>query len=198
MEITVKVDNEKGTVIATEQKVQVGQLEFVFLHDTMSILHTCTFEVYKGKGVASALVMAATDYAVEHKLKIRPLCSYAEAWYKRYPQYEDILAESTTAQPTTVTKVFVMNTCPDCLQVKAQLADNPAYELIDIGEHVSNMKQFMLLRDNNSAFDDAKAHGYIGIPCFLLEDGTVTFSIDGIAFEETTDGTACSIDGKGC
>ena len=35
MEITVKVDNEKGTVIATEQKVQVGQLEFVFLHDTM-------------------------------------------------------------------------------------------------------------------------------------------------------------------
>ena len=37
-----------------------------------------------------------------------------------------------------MTKVFVMSTCPDCVQVKAQLADNPAYELIDIGEHVRN------------------------------------------------------------
>ena len=31
-----------------------------------------------------------------------------------------------------MTKVFVMATCPDCTQVKAQLAGNPAYELIDI------------------------------------------------------------------
>ena len=48
-----------------------------------------------------------------------------------------------------MTKVFVMSTCPDCVQVKAQLADNPAYELIDIGEHVRNLKQFLVLRDNN-------------------------------------------------
>ncbi len=97
-----------------------------------------------------------------------------------------------------MTKVYVMATCPDCTQVKAQLADNPRYELIDIGDHVRNLKEFLRLRDNNSAFDEAKAHGWIGIPCFLLEDGTIRFSMDDVVIEEAPDGAACSLDGKGC
>jgi len=97
-----------------------------------------------------------------------------------------------------MTKVYVMSTCPDCTQVKAQLANNPYYELIDIGEHVRNLKQFLKLRDNNPAFDEAKANGWIGIPCFLLEDGTVKFSVEDIIVEESPEGAACSLDGKGC
>lgn len=95
-------------------------------------------------------------------------------------------------------KVFVMATCPDCTQAKTQLAGNPDYELIDIGEHVRNLKRFLALRDSNDAFDEAKAGGYIGIPCFVLEDGTVKFSIDDVVIEHGNDGASCSIDGKGC
>ncbi len=97
-----------------------------------------------------------------------------------------------------MTKVYVMATCPDCTQVKAQLADNPRYELIDIGEHVRNLKEFLKLRDNNPAFDEAKNHGWVGIPCFLLDDGNVRFSMDDVVVEELPDGAACSLDGKGC
>jgi len=97
-----------------------------------------------------------------------------------------------------MTKVFVMATCPDCTQVKAQLAGNPAYELIDIGEHVRNLKQFLTLRDSHPAFDEIKTRGYVGIPCFLLEDGTVKFSMEEITIEDTPEHAACSIDGKGC
>ncbi|WP_044260972.1 hypothetical protein [Prevotella conceptionensis] len=97
-----------------------------------------------------------------------------------------------------MTKVFVMSTCPDCVQVKAQLADNPAYELIDIGEHVRNLKQFLALRDNNPAFAEVKQHGSVGIPCFLLEDGNVQFALDNITIEDAPEGAACSLDGKGC
>ncbi len=97
-----------------------------------------------------------------------------------------------------MTKVYVMATCPDCTQVKAQLADNPRYELIDIGEHVRNLKEFLKLRDNNPAFDEAKKHGWVGIPCFLLENGSVRFSMDDVVIEETPDGATCSLDGKGC
>jgi len=97
-----------------------------------------------------------------------------------------------------MTKVYVMATCPDCTQVKAQLAGNPNYELIDIGEHVRNLKQFLQLRDNNPAFDAARKFGWVGIPCFLLEDGSVKFSIDNVVIEEAPEGTACSLDGKGC
>lgn len=95
-------------------------------------------------------------------------------------------------------KVFVMQTCPDCVAVKEQVKNDPRFELVDIGEHVRNLKQFLLLRDNNPAFDSIKSHGSIGIPCFVLEDGTVTFSPDDVNLTEPTAKTSCSIDGKGC
>lgn len=95
-------------------------------------------------------------------------------------------------------RVFVMDTCPDCIQVKAQLAGNPNYELIDIGEHVRNLKQFLAIRDHNPAFDTAKAHGWVGIPCFQLEDGTIKFSMEDVVIEDTPEGASCSLDGKGC
>lgn len=95
-------------------------------------------------------------------------------------------------------KVFVMQTCPDCTAVKEQAKNDPRFELIDIGEHVRNLKQFLTLRDNNPAFDAVKRHGSIGIPCFVLEDGSVTFSLEDVNLKETETGASCSIDGKGC
>ena len=62
-------------------------------------------------------------------------------------------------------KVFVMETCPDCTQVKAQLRNRPGFLLIDIGEHVRHLKEFIRLRDQSPAFDAAKAKGALGIPC---------------------------------
>ncbi|MGN0032405.1 MAG: glutaredoxin domain-containing protein [Candidatus Limimorpha sp.] len=95
-------------------------------------------------------------------------------------------------------KVYVMATCPDCIQVKAQLKNNPNYQLVDVGEHVRNLKEFMRLRDSNPAFDAVRAKGSIGIPCFLMEDGTVSFSAEDFLNEDIKDGPACSLDGKGC
>lgn len=95
-------------------------------------------------------------------------------------------------------KVFVMQTCPDCVSVKEQVKNNPQFELIDIGEHVRNLKQFLTLRDTNRAFDAIKRNGSIGIPCFVLEDGSITFSLEDVNLKESASGASCSIDGKGC
>lgn len=95
-------------------------------------------------------------------------------------------------------KVYVMETCPDCVQMKSQLKDNPNYELIDIGTHVRHLKQFIRLRDTHPAFAPIKERGTIGIPCFVLEDGSVQFSMEEVIVEETIDGAACSLDGSGC
>lgn len=91
MEVKVTVNNDGGTVTAYEEGIQVGQLDFVFMQGDLSIEHTRTFKGHEGKGVAGALVQAATDYVVDHNLKVRPLCSYAEAWYERHPQYSGML-----------------------------------------------------------------------------------------------------------
>lgn len=73
-------------------------------------------------------------------------------------------------------KVYVMATCPDCTQVKAEAAGDPRFELIDLGEHVRNLKAFLALRDTHPAFDKVKARGNIGLPCFVMEDGSIDFS----------------------
>ena len=70
--------------------------------------------------------------------------------------------------------MFVMHTCPDCEYVERQVEGNPNFEVIDIGKHVRNLKKFLDLRDSHPAFDEAKAIGDVGIPCYVLEDGTVT------------------------
>lgn len=73
-------------------------------------------------------------------------------------------------------KIFVMKTCPDCTHVKKLAENDPRFEITDIGEHVRNTKQFITLRDSSPAFDDIRGRGTVGIPCFVLEDGRITFS----------------------
>jgi len=97
-------------------------------------------------------------------------------------------------------KMYVMHTCPDCEYVEKQVMNNPNFEVIDIGKHVRNLKQFIKLRETNPAFDEAKAVDDLGIPCYVLEDGTVTLYSKDVGLEPRPqeEGPACSIDGRGC
>lgn len=112
-------------------------------------------------------------------------------------------------------KIYGMDTCPDCTYVKEQIKGNDRYETIDIGSHVRKLKEFLRLRDNNPVFDEAKRTGTAGIPCFVLEDGTVTLSPEEAGLRPRcntadagsqphgndhngTEGASCSIDGTGC
>ena len=70
-------------------------------------------------------------------------------------------------------RIYGMSTCPDCMSVEEQVKGDSRYEVIDIGEHIRNLKEFMHLRDQSPVFDEAKRSGAVGIPCFVLEDGTV-------------------------
>lgn len=96
-------------------------------------------------------------------------------------------------------KIYGMKTCPDCIAVDKHVEGDNRYEIIDIGSHIKYLKEFLHLRDNNSVFDDAKKHGYADIPCFVLEDGTVTLSPKeaGINLNETP-AASCRLDGSGC
>ncbi len=97
-------------------------------------------------------------------------------------------------------RMYVMQGCPDCEYVKKQVEGNPDFEIIDIGRRVRNLKEFLKLRDSNPAFDEAKEVDDIGIPCYVLEDGTVTLYSKDVGLEPNPDaeGVSCSIDGRGC
>lgn len=95
-----------------------------------------------------------------------------------------------------------MSTCPDCVNIEEQVKGDSRFEMIDIGQHVRNLKEFMRLRDNSPVFDEANKCGYIGIPCFVLEDGTVTLSPEDAGLqshsEYSGESVSCNIDGSGC
>lgn len=97
-------------------------------------------------------------------------------------------------------KIYGMDTCPDCTYVDEQVKGDDRYEVIDIGRHVRDLKAFLKLRDRHPAFDEARKYGFVGIPCFVLEDGTVTLTPEdaGLRSRPVADGTACNLDGTGC
>ena len=70
----------------------------------------------------------------------------------------------------------------------------------EIGSHVRELKAFLRMRDTEPAFDAVKRKGTVGIPCFVLEDGTVTLSAKAAGLTPTPrdETPSCTIDGSGC
>lgn len=97
-------------------------------------------------------------------------------------------------------KIYGLPTCPYCDYVEKQIEGDNRFKYINIGAHVRNMSEFIHLRDTRKEFDHSKAIGDIGIPCFLLEDGTITLKPEDVGLVEYQPGSgqSCSIDGKGC
>ncbi len=89
METKIETTNTDGKVLAYDNEELVGRLEFSFDGNVMSIDHTYAFK--KGMGIGGLLVSAANDYAISKGLKMKPVCSFASAWYERHPQFMDIL-----------------------------------------------------------------------------------------------------------
>lgn len=95
--------------------------------------------------------------------------------------------------------------CPDCVEAKSLLSKNSNIELDyrNITESTSILKEFLSYRDNEKMFDPIKENGKIGIPLFILEDGSKTFELSDIIDtsqlkeNSSTNLNSCSLDGRG-
>ncbi|TCT07706.1 GNAT family N-acetyltransferase [Aquabacter spiritensis] len=58
----------------------------------MVIDHTEVPRAFEGRGLAARLVAAAVADARRDGFKIRPLCSYVAAQFRRHPEWEDLRA----------------------------------------------------------------------------------------------------------
>lgn len=101
-------------------------------------------------------------------------------------------------------KIYGMPTCPYCDFIHEQIVGRESeFEYINIGENISNMGAFTRLRDTNPAFDHFKEIGDVGIPAFVLEDGSITLDPAVVGLIEYGTPDACSIEDhksgrKGC
>jgi hypothetical protein len=95
-------------------------------------------------------------------------------------------------------KVYSMPTCPDCEAIDKLVAGNPKFQVINIGEHVRYLKEFLKLRDSRKEFDRLKKINDVCIPCFVLEDGSITFNPEEVGLHVESKGASCSLNGSGC
>lgn len=58
----------------------------------MLIEHTEVSEELRGQNIGYQLVQAAVEYARHHSLKIIPACPFAQAVFKKKPEFSDILS----------------------------------------------------------------------------------------------------------
>lgn len=68
--------------------------------------------------------------------------------------------------------------CPDTLYALNKLSEAKAeIEFKNLSASLPDLKAYLALRDQEELYQAVKAGGGIGIPCFILEDGTKTLDL---------------------
>lgn len=66
----------------------------------LDVRHTLVPPPLEGRGIASALVQAAYDYARAEGLTSMGTCSYAVRWLQRHPEYQGIIGPDYAGEGT--------------------------------------------------------------------------------------------------
>jgi predicted GNAT family acetyltransferase len=90
MSITIEHDAALGRVSAPVHGPLCG-CDYRLRDGVMVMTHTEVAPELEGQGIAAELVRAALAHAREHGLKVRPLCSYVQAYMRRHPEVQSLL-----------------------------------------------------------------------------------------------------------
>lgn len=90
---TLPIRHDPGqSRFSVEVDGHTGYVDYERVGDAIEITHTVVPTAIGGRGLAGELVRAALDFARDAGLKVRPRCSYADAWMHRHAEYEDLRA----------------------------------------------------------------------------------------------------------
>lgn len=91
MQVQQEGDDKKARFYIEDKGERIAVMEYVYAGaDKFIIEHTEVYETHEGKGLGKILVEAAVLYARDNNMRIIPLCPYAQAVFKRKPEYEDV------------------------------------------------------------------------------------------------------------
>ena len=75
--------------------------------------------------------------------------------------------------------------CPDTLYALNCLSQAHAeIQFKDISSSLADLKTYLDLRQNSPAYADIREQGGIGIPCFILDNGTATRDLNEVLGSE--------------
>lgn len=76
-------------------------------------------------------------------------------------------------------KVIGSHLCPDTLYALCKLSEKHIdMEFKNLSASLPDLKEYLAARDSDPLYEAVKAGGGIGIPYFVLEDGSTTLDLD--------------------
>lgn len=86
-------------ISVSESGVLLAEINFPARDESrVDITHVFVDESLRGQGIASSLMKLAYDYIKEKNLRIVAKCPYAISWFKKYPEYQDIVINVKTKE----------------------------------------------------------------------------------------------------
>ncbi len=89
-----KVGTKGMFFVETEGNILAEMVYSMPNPNKMIIEHTEVSDELKGQNVGYQLVHTAVEYARAHNISIVPLCPFANAVFKKKPEYADVLYKS--------------------------------------------------------------------------------------------------------
>ena len=91
MQVQHKQTGEKGFFFIGEEEHRLAEMTYkMSSKEIMVIEHTEVSDALRGKNAGYLLVDAAVVFARAHQIRIRPVCPFAAAVFKKKPEYADV------------------------------------------------------------------------------------------------------------
>jgi len=87
-----KINNKGMFFVESDGNILAEMVYSMSSPEKMIIEHTEVSDELRGKNVGYQLVHTAVEYARTHGIKITPLCPFANAVFKKKPEYADVLS----------------------------------------------------------------------------------------------------------
>ena len=86
--------NAASDRIELEVEGSTAFIQYKLLDKTLFLIHTEVPPELEGKGVGSAIVTKALQYARDSGFKVVPLCVFVQSYLKRHPEWKDIITST--------------------------------------------------------------------------------------------------------
>lgn len=90
-EIPELIDNEAKKRYELNFEESVAFIEYIKAKDNIYLTHTEVPKSMEGKGIGSAMVLAALKDVKTKELTLIPLCPFVALYIKRHPEWKDLV-----------------------------------------------------------------------------------------------------------
>lgn len=94
MKYTIVINENNGYALAQNENIEAGRMTYTKAGNTRIIIdHTDVKPEFGGQGVGLELFKLIVNAAREKGWQVLPLCPFAQAMFRKYKEYNDVLTQ---------------------------------------------------------------------------------------------------------